>query len=72
MEKELTVKEVIKIQTEQLQEWKQLLKPEIYDWLEKRVTKDNHLAKSGDSIVRGSCITTNVENYLYYKERGYL
>ena len=65
MTKELTVEEGIAIQSEQLQGWKQLLKPEIYDWLEKRVTKDNHLAKNGYNIVRGSLMTNFVENYLY-------
>jgi hypothetical protein len=68
----LKVEEGVEIQTNQLQKWEQLLKPEIYEWLEKRVTKDNHLAKNGYDIVRGIDISNLVENYLYYKERGEL
>ena len=72
MDNELTVEEGIAIQNEQLQKWKQLLKEDVYNWLEKKVTKENHLAKNGYQIVRGCYISDYVENYLNYKERGEL
>jgi len=64
----LSVEEGIKIQTEQLAEWKQLLLPHVYEYLEKRAVKDNHLAKDGFSIRRGSDLSCDVSNYLYYKK----
>lgn len=69
-ERILSVEEGIEIQTNQLHKWEQLLKPEIFAWLKERVTKDNHLAKTGYDIKRGVNISNDVENYLYYQQTG--
>lgn len=69
---ELSVERGIEIQSQHLAEWKQLLLPEVYEWLEKKAVKDNHLAKDGFAIRRGSDLSCDVRNYLYYKKRGEL
>lgn len=65
----LTIEEGIKIQTEDLAKWKQLLKLEVYEWLEKRTVKNNHLAKNGYDINRGGSLSTDVQNYFYHQSR---
>lgn len=69
---ELSVERGIEIQSQQLSEWKQLLVPEVYEWLEKRAVRDNHLAKDGFAIRRGSDLSCDVANYLHYKREGTL
>ena len=68
----LSIEKGIEIQSQQLSDWKQLLKPEVYQWLEKRAVRDNHLAKDGFSIRRGSDLSCDVANYLHYKREGTL
>lgn len=63
---DLSVEEGIAIQTKHLSKWKQLLKPKVYKWLEERTKKDNHLAKNSFQIKRGSDLSCDVSNYLYY------
>lgn len=53
MEKEFTVEQGLKIQAEQLAEWKTILKPEVYTRLEKWATKFNKYATKGEHITRG-------------------
>lgn len=66
---EFTVEEAIAIQTKQLTEWKKLLKPKVYLWVENMVIKENHLAKNGYQIIRGQSIDTIVSNYNYYNSK---
>ena len=49
----LTVEKGIKIQTEQLEEWKKILKKKVFIYLVGRATASNHNAKTGYNIVRG-------------------
>lgn len=66
MARDFTIQQGIEVQTQQLSEWKQLLKDEVYIAVEIYATKDNHLAKTGDDICRGVSMTDMVHNYLYY------
>lgn len=56
-------KAAIKIQTEQLNTWKKVLLPKVYEALVKYATQDNATAKSGYDICRGSDLSCFVENY---------
>lgn len=53
----------IQIQTEQLNNWKKVLLPEVYKALVEYATQDNAKAKSGYDICRGSSLSCFVENY---------
>ena len=71
MEK-FTINQAINIQTEHLNQWKEILKPKVYEDLVKYATKDNLLAKDGFGIKRGTTLTTFISNYLVYKNKGVL
>lgn len=61
--KEFTVNDGIKVQTEQLFRWKSVLIPEVYDSLEEYAKRNNHKAKTGYDICRGSELDCYVANY---------
>ena len=63
MEKEFAIQDGIDIQTQQLQEWKLVLLPEVYSALEEYATRKNHEAKLGYDIVRGTDLISYVRNY---------
>ena len=62
-EKKFTISDGIRCQKEQLGNWKRKLIPEVYDALEKEALVDNHKAKSGYDIFRGSDMDVFVANY---------
>jgi len=59
----LSVENGIKIQQKQLREWKTKLIPQVYKALKERAEQDNHLAKSGYDIFRGSNLDNFIANY---------
>lgn len=69
MEK-LTVEKGIEIQRQHLNDWKEILKPHVYKWLEAKAVENNHLAKSGYDIARGCTLDSYVGNYLYYTKKS--
>jgi hypothetical protein len=54
----------IKIQTDQLNRWKSVLMPDVFDKLQKIVTKDNNNAVNGHDVLRGSRINEIIFNQL--------
>ena len=64
MRPELTIEEGIKIQSKHLEEWKTILIPEVYEALSEYATRDNHQAKSGYDICRGSRLDNYIGNYM--------
>ena len=58
----MTVEKGIQIQQEHLQQWKTLLKPEVYDKLEKWATLTNNEARTGYEIRRGTDLSNYVQN----------
>ena len=58
----MTVEQGIKIQQEHLQQWKTVLKPEVYDKLEKWATLTNNEARTGYEIRRGTDLSNYVQN----------
>ena len=58
----MTVEGGIQIQQEHLQQWKTVLKPEVYDKLEKWATLTNNEARTGYEIRRGSDLSNYVQN----------
>lgn len=72
MARDFSIKQGIEVQSQQLSEWKQLLKDNVYIALEIYATKDNHLAKCGDDICRGVTMSDIVHNFLYYTSTGRL
>jgi len=60
---ELSVEKGIEIQTEQLARWKTKLKTKVYNALVERALRDNHNAKSGYDIFRGTDLDFFVANY---------
>ena len=58
-----SVEDGIKIQSEQLAEWKKLLQPKVYKDLEKWATEHNDKAESGNQIIRGSDMSNFIGNY---------
>jgi hypothetical protein len=66
---EFTFEMAIKIQTQQLNEWKIVLKPEVHARLVELVTKDNNTAKRPHDIVRGTYIENIIYNKLIYNHQ---
>ena len=64
IKEETTREDILKIQQQHLNEWKQLLKPEIYSALEKWAIEKNDQKTNMYDIVRGSKLTDFVVNYL--------
>jgi hypothetical protein len=62
-ESNFTVEDGIKIQSEQLAQWKKLLLPKVYKDLEKWATEHNDKAKSGNDIIRGTDMDNFIGNY---------
>ena len=62
---ELPVEMGIKIQTEQLDGWKTVLQPHVYEALVKYATQDNNKTKSGYDICRGVDLDEFIGNYIY-------
>ena len=58
----MTVEQGIKIQQEHLQQWKTVLKPEVYDKLEKWALLTNNEARTGYEIRRGTDLSNYVQN----------
>lgn len=58
-----TVEDGINVQTEQLNNWGKVLIPEVFDALKEYATRNNHLAKTGYDIIRGSDLSNYVHNY---------
>jgi len=54
----------IQIQTEQLNNWKKVLQPEVYEALHEYALRDNSKATDGYQICRGSSLSCYVENYM--------
>ena len=61
---EFTVEEGIMIQNEQLAQWKTVLIDEVYAALEEYATRNNHKAKCGYDICRGSDMSSYIGNYM--------
>jgi hypothetical protein len=57
---EFGIDDAIEIQREHLDQWKTILKPEVYESLEEYALRENHLAKRHQDIKRG----TNLDNYI--------
>ena len=55
----------IEVQTGQLNNWKKVLKPEVFVELQKFAVKDNDKADTGFDIVRGVSLDSWVKNYSY-------
>lgn len=69
-----TREEALKIQTDQIEEWSLILKPEIIEIVKKEAEKHN-LIDTGNSfdVWRGTDISQFIENYagkLYYMRKG--
>jgi hypothetical protein len=62
-ESTFSVEDGIKIQSEQLAEWKKLLLPKVYKDLEKWATEHNDKAESGNQIIRGTDMSNFIGNY---------
>lgn len=62
-ESTFSVEDGIKIQSEQLAQWKKLLQPKVYKDLEKWATEHNDKAESGNQIVRGTDMDNFIGNY---------
>lgn len=58
----MTVEQGIKIQQEHLQQWETVLKPEVYDKLEKWATSTNNEARTGYEIRRGTDLSSYIQN----------
>lgn len=67
----LSVEDGIKIQDENLADWKLKLNKEVYDALFKYAKKDNEKARSGFDIARGQTLTTFVQNFKFLKTWRY-
>jgi hypothetical protein len=63
MNQELSVEQGIQIQNEHLQEWKIILKENVYEELVKWATSTNGEAKTGYDIRRGSKLDNWIGNY---------
>lgn len=63
MKNHLSVEDGIRIQSEQLQDWKSILKDEVYEALHEYALRDNDKAETGYDICRGSSLSCYVENY---------
>jgi hypothetical protein len=63
-ENEFTVEDGIKVQTEQLEGWKKILRPAVYNELRKWATKYNDKAHNGYDIARGITLDNFIGNYM--------
>lgn len=61
---EFTIEDGIAIQAEQLAQWKTVLIPEVYEALEEYSKRNNHKAKCGYDICRGSDMSSYIGNYM--------
>jgi len=62
-DKVFEVEAAVKIQTEQLQRWKGVLKKHVYDELEEWATATNHSVVSGAYVRRGTDLSNFVANF---------
>jgi hypothetical protein len=62
-ERTFSVEHGIKVQSEQLANWKKLLQPKVYKDLEEWATEHNDKAESGDDIIRGVDLDNFIGNY---------
>ena len=62
-ESTFSVEDGIKVQSEQLAQWKKLLQPKVYKDLEKWATEHNDKAESGNQIIRGTDMDNFIGNY---------
>jgi hypothetical protein len=62
--KPFTIEEGIEVQTRQLDLWKTILIPEVYEALEEYTKRNNNEAKSGYDIKRGTTLDFYVSNYM--------
>jgi hypothetical protein len=60
---------IIEIQSSQLQEWKNVLKKEVFNLLEKWATKDNDSIKDWMQILRGEDLAVYIRNFNNYSLR---
>ncbi len=63
MEKEFTVNDAIRIQQEQLQDWRKVLTTETYGDLVVYAKQNNRTAKRPNDIIRGNSLDVFVTNY---------
>lgn len=59
---EFTVEQAIGIQSRQLLEWQELLKPEVFEKLKAWATEKNHLKKRGADVIRGTELSNFIAN----------
>ena len=60
-----TTAEGIAIQTVQLNKWKKVLKPEVFEKLKAFAVKNNDNARNGFDITRGDDLNNFIVNYSY-------
>ena len=58
-----TIQNAIDIQSEDLQHWKKVLKPKVYNDLVKFAKEKNNIVERADSIRRGNTLTIFICNY---------
>lgn len=58
-----TTQEAIAIQTRQLKDWEELLKPKVHKALKKWATEKNHLKENATDIIRGTDLDSFIANY---------
>ena len=58
-----TVQSGIEIQTLQLEGWKGVLKPEVFEALREYAIRTNDMARSGYDVCRGSALVNFVNSY---------
>lgn len=63
-DRKFTVEEGIETQNEQLAQWKSVLKPKVYAALEEYAKRNNHKAKDGFDVCRGSDLSSYIGNYM--------
>jgi hypothetical protein len=68
--KEFSVERGIEVQTRQLEGWKKLLKPKVYQALRDYATSKNDTAKDGYDILRGTDLTTFLSDYRQLNSRN--
>ena len=62
--KKFTTEEGLEIQAKQLEEWKSVLVPEVYNALHEYATRNNNIAKSGWDVCRGTGLNNYIANYM--------
>ncbi len=63
MEKEFTIDKAIRIQLDQLRDWRKVLTPEAFGDLRIHAEQNNRTAKDPKQIIRGNDLSVFVENY---------